>query len=248
MFMCQQRYFYSSESTCVLTLCLITIQTSFSFQNVYLAANRKLCYCYGSDILNTNIEFGEGKHILCVYKELKDHPDPLFSELTYGECGHRSAMVKNNVKEGSHYFFHTTIEGQRYITAHYFVSETKEGSVARHDKEIRNNYKNVHIHPEEYPLWWGEDYDANKKDNSRDVIIFGDKGKSLGKLETPVLFDRKLAEKREFEGNRIMFDTIDKNGHNRTINECISSATRVPRYITKNDVITLFTEINNVGN
>jgi hypothetical protein len=196
--------------------------------------------------VNTNVEFGEGKHILCVYKQLENHPDPLFDELTYGECSHRSPMIRNNVKKGSHYFFHTTIEGQRYITAHYFVSDIMDGYDARHDPIVRAKYNNVHIHPEKYPSWWGGVYDANEetRSNSGDILVFGDEHKSLGKLEKPILFDRKLAEKLEFEGNSIIFDTIDKNGHNRTINECISSGTRVPRYLTKNDVITLFKEIN----
>lgn len=194
-----------------------------------------------------NIEFGNGKNILCRYKDLKNHPDPCFDELTYGECGHLSSMVRENIKPGSHYFFHKTINGQRYITAHYFVKEVVGGYDARHNNEIRKKYKNVHIHPENYPEWWGGPYapDKETKGESSDIIIFGDKEKSLGKLECPLLFDRELAEKLEFEdGKKLKFDIIDKNGKKWTDTACIGSCTHAPRYITEKDVITLLNAIN----
>lgn len=183
------------------------------------------------------IDFGNGKHILCRYTDLEGHPDPVFDELTYGEGYHFSRMVRKNIGKGSHYFFHTMNDGVRYITAHYYVSDIVEGYDARHDDTIRNEYTNVHIHPENYPVWWGGTYDPSKEERNEegDIIIIGDKKKSFGKLQHPVLFDRNLAEKLEFEGNSIQFDVTDKNGRCRKFNECLASATRAPRYITEND-------------
>jgi len=197
------------------------------------------------------IKFGNGKNMLYRYliddvkrKQNWIHPDPLFQELTYGEGGRFSTMVRNNIHYGSHIFFHSTIEGQRYITAHYFVSKVVEGYDARHNPEIRKQYQNVHIHPEKYPEWW-PNYDVNEeiKDNSNDIIVFGDPEKSFGELKNPLKFDRDLAEKMEFENNRINLKIVDKNGKVWSDGECISSCTHVPRYMTMNDVILLIEKI-----
>jgi hypothetical protein len=189
--------------------------------------------------LEMNLEFGEGKHILCGYIDLENHLDPRFDELTYGERGRLSGMIRNNIKPGSHYFFHKTINGQRYITAHYFVIKVMEGYDARNDPEIRKKYKNVHLHPPYAPY-------NEKKGEKRDIIIFGDKEKSLGELKPPgLLFDRKLSEKLEFAtGDKIKFDALDKKGRIRTDAECLCSATRTPRLLTDKDAITLFDAIN----
>ncbi|WP_319506924.1 endonuclease NucS domain-containing protein [uncultured Methanolobus sp.] len=200
-----------------------------------------------------DIKFGKGRHMLYRYlpaetmkKKYCEHPDPLFDELTYGEGGGFSDRVRNNVLPGSHIFFHTTIGGQRYIMAHYFVKELVEGYDARHDDKIRENYKNVHIHPENYPEWWMGDYDPEleDEDETNDIIIFGDEKMSLGKLENPVPFDRYLAEKLEFEPyKKITFDIYNKNGKLLLDSERITSATRNPRFITENDVRTILYEI-----
>lgn len=185
-----------------------------------------------------NIELGNGKHMLCRYVDLEDHLDPRFDELTYGECGHFSSTVRKYIKPGSHYFFHKTINGQRYITAHYFVTRVMEGYDARHDPEIITEYKNVHLHPP-YAC------DNEIKGESSDIIIFGDKDKSLGELKTRLLFDRELAEKLEFAtGNKIEFDKIDRRGKIRTDAECLCSATRTPRVLTDKDAITLYNAIS----
>ncbi|MEL7665573.1 MAG: endonuclease NucS domain-containing protein [Methanosarcina mazei] len=184
-----------------------------------------------------DIKLGNAKHMLCRYVDLEDHLDPRFDELTYGECGHFSSMVRKYIKPGSHYFFHKTINGQRCITAHYFVTKVMEGYDARHDPEIINEYKNVHLHPP-YAC------DNEIKGESSDIIIFGDKEKSLGELKTRLLFDRELAEKLEFAtGNKIEFDTVDKRGKIRTDAECLCSATRTPRLLTDKDAITLYNSI-----
>jgi hypothetical protein len=160
-----------------------------------------------------DVEFGNAKNMLYRYltpKNFKtmagfDHPDPMLEELTYGEGGAFSNMIRRNVTPTSHIFFHTTIGGQRYITAHYFVSKVMEGFDARQDKNIRENFRNPHIHPENYPEWWPDyDHENEKDDDSYDIIIFGDPKKSIGKLVNPLPFDRDLAERLEFEGkNRI---------------------------------------------
>ena len=195
-----------------------------------------------------NLELDDEKHILCRYKEIEDHPDPCFKELTYGECSYFAPTIREHIKAGSHYFFQTTINRQRYITAHYFVEKVVEGCEARRDNKIKNKYKNnPHIHPEEHPIWWGGSYDPedDPMTNDGDIIIFGDKKRSLGKLKTPLPLDRELGKKLEFEsGKKIKYDIVDKNGEKLTDTACLSSCTRVPRLITKNDVITLFNAIS----
>ena len=82
------------------------------------------------------IEVRQRKGMLIVYKsdeEYRDtHPDPMFDELTYGDITNHATIIVKNVKQGSHIFFHTTLkDGQRYITAHYFVARVMEGFDAR---------------------------------------------------------------------------------------------------------------------
>jgi hypothetical protein len=200
------------------------------------------------------IEFGNGKNMLYRYLRPEiireqgwNHSDPMLEELTYGDSGRFGDRIRNNVRPGSHVFFHTTIGGQRYITGHYFVSKIMEGFDARHDKNIRKNFENVHIHPENYPDWWS-DYDRKNEDpeDSTDIVIFGDPKKSLGKLANPLPLDRDLAERLEFEGKRIKFDIINKRGRTMSDSECITVCTRTPRYITRRDVKFLLNEIASI--
>lgn len=201
------------------------------------------------------IEFGNGKNMLYRYlisdvmkKRHGDHPDPLFEEYTYGDGDKYGNMIRNNVELGSHIFFHTTIGNQRYITAHYYVSRVMEGYDARHDDEIRKKFNNIHIHPENYPDWWIDyNVDSEEEGNSSDVIIFGHPDKSLGELTNPIPFDRDFGEKLEFENKKIKFEIVNKNGRVMNDAECISSCTRVPRYLTKNDVKFLINEINSLN-
>ncbi len=182
-------------------------------------------------------------------KRYVDHPDPVLEELTYGEGTERFApRIRNNVRPGSHIFFHTTIGGQRYITGHYFVSKIMAGFDARHDKKIRKNFKNPHIRPENHPDWW-PDYDpeTEERGEAHDVVIFGDPERSLGKLTDLLTFDRELAERLEFEGEKIEFEIVNKRGRKMSDSECITVCTRTPRYITKRDVKFLLNEIASVN-
>jgi hypothetical protein len=206
---------------------------------------------FDPEVIKMEIEFGNGKNMLYRYiddaNKNWDHPDPLFEELTYGEGGggNFGTMVRNNVRKDSHIFFHATIEGQRYITAHFCVSKIVEGYDARHDAKIRRDYINPHIHPENYPEW-EPNYDVDKeiRGNRDDILIFGDSEKSLGKLVNPLKFDRGLAEKLKFEENKqITFEKVDKNGKIITDSGRITSCTRVPRYITEEDVKFLIEKI-----
>ena len=166
-------------------------------------------------------------------KEYRDtHPDPNFDELTYGDITNHATIIRKNVKQGSHIFFHTTIiekngDKQRYITAHYFVKEVIEGDEARADEE-KKKYKNPHIH----------------KPYERDIIIFGDEDneKSFKEEKNWIKFDRELAEKIEFEGNnpKIIFD---KPGKKKSDLRIISDATRTPRRLTEESVRFLYNKI-----
>lgn len=200
------------------------------------------------------IESGIGKNLLYRYlrpeimkKQGWNHPDPVLEELTYGDSNRFGNMIRNNVSLGSHIFFHTTIGGQRYITGHYFVSKIMEGFEARHDKNIRKKFRNIHIHPENYPDWW-PNYDIEKEEDSNDVIIFGDPKKSFGKFINPIPFDRDLAQRLEFEkGKKIEFEIINKKHRTMSDSECITSCTRIPRFITTRDVKFLLNEIATIN-
>jgi hypothetical protein len=47
--------------------------------------------------------------------------DPLFSEYTYGDKGHRGAILKSRVINGDYLFFHKSIGNKLFITAFYEV-------------------------------------------------------------------------------------------------------------------------------
>lgn len=56
-------------------------------------------------------------NILIPYVPIYDHEDPNLEEFTYGNVGSRARKMKNILKIGDYIFFHTTINGKRYITA-----------------------------------------------------------------------------------------------------------------------------------
>src|SRR5580658_5411176 len=83
-------------------------------------------------------------HLLITYTRLADHPDPLFSEFTYGDLGNRGRRLKA-LKKGTYVFFHTSRHGKKYITAYYVVDRVMDLVTAANNKLISDKYKNPHI-------------------------------------------------------------------------------------------------------
>jgi len=162
-------------------------------------------------------------HLLIPYVPLSWHHDPILDEFTYGDSESRARKLKRDLKRGDYVFFHTTIRGQRYITAYYVIDRVLDTRIAASDRAIVAKYKNPHI--DEYRKGERQDYD--------DAVIFGDPVLSK-KLPRPLLFDRTLAEKLSLA---IPF----KEGFTET--QCIGSATRQWRELTEQDVQILLSEI-----
>lgn len=124
------------------------------------------------------------------------HPDPCFSEFTYGNVNNNASFIKNRMSKGDYVFFHATLQEPsygRYITACFVIDKIMEGSVARNNKKIYKNYDNRHI--------------KDLKRKPGDEIIFGNKEKSIDIRKNPVHFNRQLAEKLTFhsKSDKIIF-------------------------------------------
>jgi hypothetical protein len=177
------------------------------------------------------------------------HPDPLIEEFTYGEGGGFSAFIWNNVNVGSRIFFHAFIGGMRYLTSMYYISDFFPAAVGRQSNEIKNRYKNPHLHPESFPDWWGGDYDFQdnleleiKKAyesgliyNNVDVILVGDPKRSYDIRKSPIILDKEVLSRLDFQGKPIKWDIVDKNGRHFDENGCINSCLRPPRVLSRSD-------------
>lgn len=156
-------------------------------------------------------------NLLIPYVHLYYHHDPLFEEFTYGDSSFRGKKLKKGLKKGDYIFFHTTINGKKYITAYYVVDKVLDTVEAIKDKNIIIKYKNPHI----------LDFLSGKRTGEDSgIMVFGDPITS-NILERPLLFDKSLAEKLSLN---IKF-SIEK-----TETQVIGSATRSWRELTNNDV------------
>ena len=143
------------------------------------------------------------------------HPDPCLSEFTYGNKENYASFIRNRMSKGDCVFFHATLQEPsygRYITSCFVIERIMEGDLARNNEEICNKYENVHLHEDRY----------------NDVIIFGNKDKSIDIRKKPIRFNRQIAEKLTFnsKNDKIIF----KNDFSDF--ECISSSTRPFRELT----------------
>ena len=162
-------------------------------------------------------------NLLIPYVPIYDHEDPILEEFTYGDVDSRARKMKNNLKKGDHIFFHTRINGRKYITAYYVIDRVLNTSEAVKNRNIVSKYRNPHI----------KEYSRGERRKGEDVIVFGDPILSR-KLERRLLFDQNLARKLS---PSIQF----KEGFTET--QCIGSATRQWRELNENDVKTLLEEI-----
>jgi len=162
-------------------------------------------------------------HLLIPYVPLSWHHDPILEEFTYGDSDARARKLKRDLRRGDYVFFHTTIRGQRYVTAYYVVDRVLDTRDAASDKAIVAKYKNPHI----------DEYLKGDRRDQDDAVIFGDPILSR-KLPRPLLFNKTLAEKLSLA---IPF----KEGFTET--QCIGSATRQWRELTQEDVNILLSEI-----
>lgn len=156
-------------------------------------------------------------NLLIPYVHLYDHPDPLFTEFTYGDASRRAKILNNKLNKGDYVFFHTTIRNKKYITAYYVVDRVLDTSEAVKDRNIVAKYKNPHI---------VDFLDPKREKYKEDVVLFGDPITSRV-LDKPLLFDKSLAEKLSLD---IKFP------EGRTEDQSIGSATRAWRELTEKDV------------
>ncbi len=163
-------------------------------------------------------------NLLISYIPLANHLDPDLDEFTYGDVGARARKLKRELGRGSFVFFHTSIGAQRYITGYFVVDRIMDSRDAAKDRLIVDKYRNPHIH-------WDFEDESNK--STDDVVIFGDPILSR-KLDRPLLFDRRLAEKLSLG---IKFT------EGSTENERISMSTRSWRSLTGDDIKTLLDAI-----
>lgn len=166
-------------------------------------------------------------NLLISYVYLYNHPDPLLSEFTYGECGSRAKKLKEKLKNGDYIFFHTTISGKKYITAYYVVDRVLDTSEVVKNKQLVAKYQNPHI--SEFP-------NRPHKCAKHNVILFGDPITSRV-LDRPLLFDKELAEKLSLN---IKF----QKSEGKTETQVIGSATREYRELKGEDVDTILNAIN----
>ena len=75
-------------------------------------------------------------NLLIPYVPIYDHEDPILEEFTYGDVDSRARKMKNNLKKGDHIFFHTRINGRKYITAYYVIDRVLNTSEAVKNRNI----------------------------------------------------------------------------------------------------------------
>ncbi len=165
-------------------------------------------------------------NLLIPYVPLYNHNDPVLDEFTYGDVGSRARKLKRDLTKGDFVFLHTTLRDSRYITAYYVVDKVLDTSVASANYAIITKYKNIHL----------KEYLNGERRDEEDTIVFGDPILSYN-LARPLLFNKKLAEKLSLN---IRF----KEGF--TENQCIASATRAWRELSKKDVKILLSEIQRI--
>lgn len=163
-------------------------------------------------------------NLLIPYVRLYGHPDPLFDEWTYGDGGQRGSKLRNDVKKGDFLFFHTTLRGQKCITAYIVADHVVATADVAHDRALVAKYKNPHIQEFVDGLRGDDDPD--------DVILFGDPFRSRV-FDIPLPFDRALAR-------RLSIGIRFPRGRSDAL--AIGSATRSWRELSNKDVNTILRE------
>ncbi len=149
-----------------------------------------------------------------------NHPDPCFDEFTYGNVNQKASFIRNRISKGDKVFFHATLQNPnygRYITGCFVVEKIMDGFAARNDENIRKNFRNHHIREVREPV---------------DVIIFGNRDKSLDISNNPVHFDRNLAERLTFNSENNIIEFKEEFSDL----SCISNSTRAFRELTDSSI------------
>lgn len=166
-------------------------------------------------------------NLLITYRELYNHPDPILEEFSYGDSGQKAKRIMNNVKKGDYVFFHTNMDGNKYITSYYVVDRVVYAKDAIKDENIVSKYKNPHIL---------EHISGERTEKDNDVVVLGDPNKSRI-LTNPILFDKSLAQKLSLN---------IKFSQDKTELQSIGSATRPLRELSDNDVNILLGKIESL--
>lgn len=164
-------------------------------------------------------------NLLIPYIPILNHPDPYFEEFTYGDANARGRKLRDEVKKGDYIFFHTTLSGRKFITAYYIVEKVLEIPRIIEDDSLMCKFRNPHI----------TEYVAGKhRDVPNNVVLFGNPISSR-KLDKPLLFDKRLA-------NKLSLNIRFKKG--KTDSQIIGSATRAWRELSNKDVTALLKAVS----
>ncbi|OPY51044.1 MAG: hypothetical protein A4E49_02449 [Methanosaeta sp. PtaU1.Bin112] len=173
----------------------------------------------------------------------------MIEEFTYGEGSAFSTFIWNNINIGSRIFFHAVIGGVRYLTAMYYISGFFPAAIGRQNNEIKDKYKNPHLHPEKFSEWWGgiyypgdhfelsviKAYEAGLQPPKSDIILIGDPKRSYDLRKSPIVLDKNILSRLDLNGKPIKWNIIDKKGNFLNENMCIRSCLRPPRVLSKPD-------------
>ena len=163
-------------------------------------------------------------NLLIPYVRIPGHNDPCFDEFTYGDVNQRGKKMMQKLGHGDRIFFHTTLKGQKCITAYYVVDRVMPTKDAVKLPEILAKFKNVHL----------ERYQSYKRVPwKNDTLVFGDPVTSRV-LEKPLPFNKRLA-------SRLSLAIRFPKG--RLESQAIGAATRSWRPLSEKDVRVIFGEI-----
>lgn len=153
------------------------------------------------------------KHLMITYiqpEKIKNHIDPDFNNLVYGDVNERGYILLNNLSEGSYVFFNTKIGNYRYITGYYYFEKLLVKG--RDDKEISK-------------------LDSDAKYD--DIILLGNKEKSKI-LTNPLLLDKNLMmQLKSLKADLTYFE--EKFRQSKSELEAINYKTRTHRKLSEAD-------------
>jgi hypothetical protein len=69
---------------------------------------------------------GKMEHLLVTYSSdcaKNGHVDPNFTQMVYGDSKTEGNVIKSHLAPGSYVFFNTNVNGERYITAYFYVEK-----------------------------------------------------------------------------------------------------------------------------
>lgn len=164
-------------------------------------------------------------HLFVTYssdKAKNGHIDPNFTQLVYGDSGQEGNVIKKHLQPGSYVFFNTNINGQRFITAYFYL-----------EKILTKDKDRVEIDC------------MNCSAKTDDVVVIGSRLYSKV-LTIPLKLDKDLLmELKSFEADENYFIGKEQNGYNEL--QAISHKTYNNKLLSEEDKNTLIEKCKNRG-